>query len=111
MINQHTSTDAKHKALKQEYYRLEEEQYCLQQQLKIRRASQAHFDNIFAFWQENNVSVPNKLVPVPRHMLFPDAAAANKKNNIDKLIRIESTNSGESTETSLSGRSRSSSGD
>lgn len=75
-----------------------------------------------AFWQECEVSVPNKPVPVPRTLLFTQQAKENNNKpneegqriNIEKAIqfmRVESTNSGESTETSCEARSRSSSQD
>jgi hypothetical protein len=106
-MQQTQRAEAEQAALQARYCRLEEEEKALKQQLKVRRACQAHFDNISAFWQENEVSVNNKLVPVPCSVLFA-TVKQNAKINMEKIIRVESYSS---TETSSSGRSRSSSGD
>jgi hypothetical protein len=49
--------------------------------LEIRRIHGAHLENIANFWQDCEVSIPNKPVPVPRSQLF--RARQNKK--ADKL--------------------------
>ena len=47
-----------------------EEESSIKAALAIRRQHGAHLERMAAFWQDQEVSIPNKPVPVPRSMLF-----------------------------------------
>jgi hypothetical protein len=53
--------------------------------LEIRRIHGAHMEMIANFWQECEVSIPNKPVPVPRSQLF--RTRQNKRT--DKLSHLQ----------------------
>ncbi len=47
-----------------------EKEISLRAGLEIRRVHGAHLEQIANFWQECEVSIPNKPVPVPKSQLF-----------------------------------------
>lgn len=56
--------------LKAEYSQMQEKEISIRAALTIRREHGTHLDQMAAFWQDCEVSKPNKPVPVPRAMLF-----------------------------------------
>ncbi len=66
--------------LTQTHEALIEEQSSLKAALAIRREHGAHLERMAAFWQQCEVSIPNKPVPVPRAMMF------RKKQHQQQLI-------------------------
>lgn len=60
-------------------------------QLRVRRECGAHFAAMASFWQEQEVSVPNKPVVVPRSLLLANKGDIKlvTKISLEKAIELK----------------------
>jgi hypothetical protein len=72
----------------------------------VRRQHGAHLEKMAAFWQDCEVSIPNKPVPVPRSMMFRRSKKHFRVTKLE-LLKVESYNDASASTSVGSGSQRS----